>query len=235
MKLSYFDEFVKAANVELPDEWRDVIDCLANGNVPKSFPDIRAIDDLTGLFSLDEDLNDYKSKIEGMVQGSIAPMMLKDAVNSLGMFGYISEAGAKFLAKRYEGKTIIDPMAGRGWFAKAMRAQGVKVIAGDLHADKITTVTDVLTMDAEELVSKYKDEADILMLNWSPYDEDCDFRAASSWGADKLIVFYGELGMCCGSPQFASSYSVGANVTEFPDLNCAVLRRLGYYEGHFRT
>ncbi|WP_210499550.1 hypothetical protein [Vibrio crassostreae] len=216
---------VDAMTDPLPIEWQTVIKSLEAGEVPESFPDAIAMDDYGNIFS-DKPID---------FGATSRTLRIKGYINDLGMFGYYSKKGAEYLANRYKGKTIIDPMAGAGWFAKAMREQGFKVIAGDLNADKIRTVTDVIPADCEALVKEFGEEADVLFFNWAMFDDPSDLRAALEWGGDKPIVVYGELGGCCNSDEFYDAFTITEELSDFPDLNCAVLRRLRFCEGTIAT
>lgn len=189
-----------------------IIESMKNGEVPNMFPYVSPIDSFE-----DRDIS-----IELKLKQSLQSIMLKDEINKLGMWGYISQNGAQWLVERFPGKTWLDPFSGRGWLAKALRDAGAVVIAGDI--DPNNPVTDVITSDAFDLVEKYKDQADILLISWTYDDSDVDYKAALSFGKDKDIILYGHTGVCFSSA-LVNSLSFEEDLSEHPDMIARPMER----------
>lgn len=124
-----------------------------------------------------------------------------------GMWLYVDQAYAKRLAKWLDGRSILDPMAGRGWLAKALRKEGIKVNASDLQPNgwrkncPYEPVTNVKTKDIKDAIKESKE--DVMILSWVPYGFDVT-EESSLWGQDRPILFLGELGDCCSTYRYAN-------------------------------
>ena len=214
----------------ISSKWKDFFDNLAKGSIPDTIPHEKSIDYIdfdslpwkTDKKSTDKFANEINIRF-----------MKKELMNTFGMYGPISKSGAKFLKNRFDGKVFIDPIAGRGWFAKALREAGATVIAGDLHADKIDPITDVLCMEGEELIEKYGETSDILILSWAHFDENVDYRCAMKWGSTKPILVYGEFASCCNSEEFVRTFDAVEYISDFPDLSYKPLKNCSMQQGYF--
>ena len=157
-----------------------------------------------------------KDVIDGVIPTSIPNFELEDSgyyhmrnIIALqnGMWLYIYKDYAKQLSKWLDGRSALDPMAGRGWLAKALRDEGIKVNASDLNPrgwssqHNYVPVTNVVEMDIRESIQKSKD--DVLILSWVPYDFDV-IKESSLWGEERPILFLGELGGCCSTDSYAN-------------------------------
>lgn len=211
----------------IPKEHQELIDNISSGNIPSCFPDVNPIDDIKG-FSL------QKNSIQEMLSRQFIAMSFKDAMQSMGMYGYISQEGARYLASKFGPKTrFLDPISGRGWIAKAMRDTGFNYIASDIDSDN-NPVTDVLELNAKDSVIKHKNDADVLVLSWPERGNIADHEAAMEWGSDKPILLYGEHGKSCNSQEFLQNFEVTEVLSEFPDLRAKptiyTTLLLGYYK-----
>ncbi|PSV00519.1 hypothetical protein [Photobacterium kishitanii] len=211
-----------ALNVYNIEGAQEFLETLSQGNIAPSFPSVGALDDLSVFGQKPFDPS-----------ALLSLSVFHDIVASTNlMFGYISKSGAAYLANKFKGKTFIDPIAGRGWFAKALREQGVTVYAGDHDVDTLCPVTEVENSDCVDLVNKYKDEADILLLSWAHFKDTSDLDSALEWGAGKPIIVYGELGASCNSQEFCEIFITDELISDFPDLNCKRLKRVTMRLGH---
>ncbi|MGD1524139.1 hypothetical protein [Vibrio owensii] len=190
-----------------------IVNTIESGEIPSCFPEVSAIDDVS-LLKFDH--ND----IQGMLNRQFTAMSFKDAMQNLGMFGYISHSGAKYILDRVgHDKRFLDPLCGRGWIAKALEAQGASCIASDIDPTYSgVPVTSTLKIDAHESVKAHKELSDILILSWPERDNEADFLAAKEWGSDKPIILYGEWGRSCNSTDFLNNFRVIEIWEDFPDL-----------------
>jgi len=124
------------------------------------------------------------------------------------MWLYVDQPYAKRLAKWLNGRSVLDPFAGRGWLAKALSDEGVHVNAGDIEAQP-KSVFDVKEISAEDLAKESKE--DIMILSWVPYGYHA-FDVSENWGKDRPILFLGELGDCCSTEEYSN------HVREFKSL-----------------
>lgn len=195
-------------NISLPEsitkEQQEIIDALQNGELPKIFPATWPIDRIS---TKTEDIGNAIGR-------TMQSLMLKDMINNLGMWGYISQKGANWLVERFPNKTWIDPFAGRGWFAKALRESGAKVIAGDIEPGK--PVTEVIESEASDLIKDYGHTADILLLSWTQNLNDSDAKAALSFGKNKDVILYGHPGVCF-SQNLLDIFHLDEFLIDFPD------------------
>lgn len=201
---------------QLTEEWKILFQTLKEGKIPEYFPHQHAINDMSNLRL--ETPRD-RSSIVDMMEKQKLNFMTKELVNTYGMFGIISKAGAQYLVEKHKGCRFIDPIAGRGWMAKALREAGAEVVAGDLYASQISPITDVVESDAEALIDEYGSTCDILLLSWAPYDDNIDYKCALKWGTDKPILVYGEFNGCCNSKDFCNIFSTVEFCDDFPDLS----------------
>lgn len=135
-------------------------------------------------------------------------------------------------SKLTPGATILDPFAGRGWFKKAMEAQGFTVIATD-SGSWGALGEGVERMDALESVHKYGSQADYLFIGWPPYNEPIDNKVLTAvvsgdTGFIGSILLAGEgAGGCTGSDEFHDNLPKYYEEVHFFEAH----RRLkGYYD-----
>jgi hypothetical protein len=135
---------------------------------------------------------------------SMSTMQVGHWIQSCGMYGKITKDTASDLAEVIGDGIVLDPMAGNGWAAKALREAGVKTIASDDDSWNISK--DIEKLDAMESLKKYGNKISHLLISWAPYGSDIDVKllreARENFPQITIInVGEGEQG-CTGSPDF---------------------------------
>lgn len=135
---------------------------------------------------------------------SMSTMQVGQWLQSCGMYGKITKDTAEDLSEIIGDGTVLDPMAGNGWAAKALREAGVKTIASDDDSWNISK--DIEKLDAMESLKKYGNKISHLLISWAPYGSDIDVKllreAREKFPHITIInVGEGEQG-CTGSPEF---------------------------------
>jgi len=108
---------------------------------------------------------------------------------------------------------ILDPLAGRGFLAKALREQGIAVIATDDHSWSPTSASymydypdSIEKIDALDSLYEYSDVITHLVIAWTPYGNDIDYqllRTVYEEFPHIRVVNIGETsGGCTGSIRF---------------------------------
>lgn len=140
----------------------------------------------------------------GESRNSFESMLISRYLQTCGMYGKIMKETADDIAANVGDGTVLDPMAGNGWAAKALREAGVKTIASDDDSWEISK--DVEKLDALESLKKYGDKTSHLLISWAPYGSDIDVKllreVRKNYPHITIInVGEGEQG-CTGSPEF---------------------------------
>lgn len=100
------------------------------------------------------------------------------------------------LSDYLEGKTVLEVFAGNGYLSSLLREKGIQVHATSLfsghdgHANGL--FFPVEEMDAEQAVSKYGQEYDVLLISW-PVVSNKALKALRRWGSEKPVVYIGEV------------------------------------------
>jgi len=93
-------------------------------------------------------------------------------------------------------RTVLEVFAGNGLLASKLASRGVDIIATSQFAGhdghEIGLHHRVLEMDATEAVLTVGSNAEILLMSWPTADEGAT-KAALAWGADRPIIFIGEI------------------------------------------
>lgn len=149
--------------------------------------------------TLPADLSDY-----GDVRNSFESMRISHWLQSCGMYGKVMKDTASDLSEIIGDGVVLDPMAGNGWAAKALREAGVKTIASDDDSWNISK--DIEKLDAMESLKKYGNKISHLLISWAPYGSDIDVKllreARENFPHITIInIGEGEQG-CTGSPDF---------------------------------
>lgn len=79
--------------------------------------------------------------------------------------------------------------------AQALNHHGVEITATDDYSwdsAKNKKVFDVKQYDAVEAVRSLGKNHDILLVSWSPYNDETICRASEEWGSDRPIIYIGE-------------------------------------------
>lgn len=137
-------------------------------------------------------------------RNSLESMQISRWMQTCGMYGKITKETAADIAVNVGDGTVLDPMAGNGWAAKALREAGVKTIASDDNSWEISK--DVEKLDAMESLKKYGDKISHLLISWAPYGSDIDVKLLREVRANYphvtiINVGEGEEG-CTGSSEF---------------------------------
>lgn len=102
---------------------------------------------------------------------------------------------------------VLDPMAGKGYFVKAMREEGVKTIGSDDKSwGNVQTDDGIENLDAVKSLKKYGNDITHLVMSWAPMDGKIDKEMYDLVKNDYphiTIVNIGEdQGGCTGSEVF---------------------------------
>lgn len=98
-------------------------------------------------------------------------MHMHQIAQSCGYYAKITKSVARNLKNTYfSDSVILDPLAGEGWLAKALREEGIPVYATDDKSWKTDMNPDVETLDCIESLHKYGSEATVLVISWPPYN-----------------------------------------------------------------
>lgn len=93
-------------------------------------------------------------------------------------------------------RKVLEVFAGNGLLASRLAARGVDIIATSQFSGHdghdFGMHHRVLEMDATEAVLTVGSNADILLMSWPTADEGAT-KAALAWGADRPIIFIGEM------------------------------------------
>lgn len=111
-----------------------------------------------------------------------------------GMWAIVDLTWTKQLAEWIGKRTVLEIMAGKGWLAEALKAHGIDIIATDSREwddrhQACKLESSVIELDAVEAVKHYS-VRDILLVSWSPYEDDTIDRACEHW--KKPIIYIGE-------------------------------------------
>ena len=146
-----------------------------------------------------------KSKfINCLLQGKIPEEPPKRDMNSWelrkiaterNMWALVSRDWVKVLAQRIKDKKVLEIMAGAGWLAKALSDEDIEIFATDDYRWAVRNrklIYDVKKYDGFKAVRDFKNQYDILLVSWPPYDEEeiCDI--CKEWGEVKPIIYIGE-------------------------------------------
>lgn len=139
-----------------------------------------------------------------------------NAFMKLGYFGRATKEVARDLARNIGKGTVLDPLAGKGYFAKALRDAGVKTIATDDYSWKEQHTFEKL--DAIDSLKKYGDRISHLLISWAPYESTIDLellRLKRDRFPHITIINVGEQsGGCTGSEEFWEEFTI--NEPDYP-------------------
>ncbi|MFS1426083.1 hypothetical protein LMH73_002540 [Vibrio splendidus] len=189
--------------IMLPCDVVAQIDLLRDGNIADSLAVFKDYVENGSKHSSDSDVL-FPDFLSIDMAKQMRSMMVNTALQEAGMFAPVSFLVATEIMDLFPSAVFIDPIAGRGFIAKALREKGATVIAGDLCSAE--PITPVETVDALELVKREKDSADVLLLFWSDMGDDIDLKVAMEWGCTKPIIVMGEPSGCTGSANFADGF-----------------------------
>lgn len=169
-------------------ESEEFIASVGNGEIPESFP---------------------------QSENFISDFSMHQKLMSRGYFGRATKEFARSFKKEVgDNAVILDPMAGKGFMAKAFQEQGLKVIASDdfsweaVQGEHIG----VKNMDAMESVRKHAKYATHMVVSWPPRETTIDrdiMNTAREENPDITLVYIGEgENGCTGSAELWESYDV---------------------------
>lgn len=135
---------------------------------------------------------------------SLQSSMMHGSLQDCGYYGKFTKTVARSIANNVGDGVILDPMAGNGFAAKALREAGVKTIASDDNSWKISS--EIENMDALDSLRKHGDKISHLLISWAPYESDIDvklLREVRTNFPHITIINIGEsYGGCTGSEEF---------------------------------
>lgn len=132
------------------------------------------------------------------------------ALQDEGMYAMLTHEFCAALTKWLDGRTILDPFAGRGWLGLGVSAHGGNVICSDDDSwniiQKKQAVHTVDVIDAVASVKKYGKSADVLAILWAPNNNTIDYEVAKAMhevNPNAIILYIGEdYGGCTSSNEF---------------------------------
>lgn len=136
------------------EDAKELCKTIAAGEIPQNIPLSLAFDD-------------------GWRSG-MASIITHSELMDLGYYGRATKDTAESIAANVGDGTVLDPMAGRGFFAKALREAGVKTIASDDYSWKMQA--DFEKLDAIESVKKYGNQISHVLLSWVPHGSGKDLE-----------------------------------------------------------
>lgn len=189
-------EYSKIANFS--EEENAMIHAVERGEIPehfpKSFTDPESLRSVMSHSHLSQ--HGYYAKVTKEFAGNLKQKIGADAV-------------------------VLDPMAGRGFFAKAMREQGVKTFASDDKSWNSKHTDSVEDMDAYQSLEKYGDKTSHLVLSWAPMDGNADekliHRVKEKYPHITIINIGEDEGGCTNSQGFWDEVYNGDYDTHYPD------------------
>lgn len=178
----------------LNDETKEYMRSFLNGEIPESLPE--------SLSSGSYNSNDFMTGI-----------IVHQKSLDYGHYAKITKKFAKNLAESLnKDSVILDPMAGKGYFVKAMREQGIATIGSDDKSwDSAQTDVDngIEDMSAIDSLNKYGNNITHMVISWAPYGSDIDEQLYQTVKKDFphiTIINIGEdEGGCTGSEKFWES------------------------------
>lgn len=200
------------------------------------------IDRHDSLPSFYYELNEnYKAVVDSLVNGEVPEVLLPDNdnfINSIRLHGFFQDVGYYGrVTKDFVGNlkayisdsgcsnpVVLDPMAGKGFFVKALRESGVKTIASD---DKSwaaqSSDRSILDLDAIDSLRKHGGKVTHLVMSWPPYAVDIDYRLykviREEFPHIKIIYIGESNGGCTGSDDFHSAVFEDEGVSvDYPDV-----------------
>lgn len=150
---------------------------------------------------------------ENHFNATMKESILKEKFNEMGMFCFVSWDWINPLSEWIGDRKCLEVMSGRGWLSKALRENGVDVIATDdfsWHKEERFTkwnnlVTPVEELDAVEAVTRYGKFIDVLIMTWA-YMDDTAYRVIKELhrvNPKALVVVCGEgYGGCTADDNF---------------------------------
>lgn len=172
-------------------EAKNFLTDIVTGEVPEFFP-----------YNLDYNVveNDFSSG-ESIFSSQIHQIGMQS-----GYFSKITKEVAKELSVYIYDNVLLDPFAGRGYFVKAMREQGVKTIGSDNKSIRLPGNDQIEELDALESLKKYGKDVDFVAMNWVSGGSEIDYKLyklIKQQYPHITILHIGEgQGGCTGSEKF---------------------------------
>lgn len=188
-----FDEtrkYTERTRSPLFNDEEEYVKSLLLGEIPSIFP-------LTlSRFGNSDDLYDYAS--------------FHSFDQSVGFYAKItkdfSKRLASFILESSDNPVVLDPLAGKGYFVKALREQGIKTIGTDNKSWEEKQCDGFESIDALKSLEKYGKYITHLVVSWAPYGSTIDvelYRLLKSKFPHVVLIYIGEhAGGCTGSEQF---------------------------------
>jgi len=150
--------------------------------------------------------SDFSSAIPMIAPSSFAGSAIaREWVTNRGMWAMVTTPFARALAEWLHGTQVLEIMAGRGWLAKALSQERIRVIATDNNSwdkrhSKSEPVFDVLPYEASDAIREFGNVCNVLLVSWPPYDALDIVEAIKLWGTGRPIVYIGEGEGGCNAP-----------------------------------
>lgn len=138
---------------------------------------------------------------------AIETFYARDACTHRGMWAIVDRQWTKHLADWIGERRCLEVMAGAGWLARALHDHGAAIRATDDYSwdarqhGQMERVYPVDQCDALAAVEWYGD-ADVLIVSWSPYEDDTIIHVCDAWGTTRPIVSIGEEDGCNAPPEW---------------------------------
>lgn len=188
-----FDEtrkYIERTRSPLSNNEEEYVGSLLQGEIPSIFPSA------SSRFNSSVDVSDYVSFHSFDQSVGFYAKITKDFSKSL----------ASFIFESSDNPVVLDPLAGKGYFVKALREQGIKTIGTDNKSWDEKQCDGFESIDALNSLEKYGKYITHLVVSWAPYGSTIDvelYRLLKSKFPHVVLIYIGEHpGGCTGSEQF---------------------------------
>ena len=205
-------------DVDLIDEcYTKILLPISNDQEPEDLPDSLGEPPIP-FFKDEPTLADIENFFLGS-RPNIVSFYMWEFVTQHWMWAYVSRPFLDAFATYLEGKTVLDPFAGRGWLARGLRERGIHVIATDLHPwPDEASLTEIFPMDALEAIQTYGPTVDTIILSWVPINDPIDVAIVKENRHNSLLhkelIWMGENGGTSGSAGFSK-------IIKYPETSAA--------------
>lgn len=159
---------------------------------------------------------------------------LRSLCTENGMWAIVDMEWTARLAEWIGDRQVLEIMAGKGWLAKALALQAVKINATDSkewHKGR-EEIFPVKKLSATTAVNRYGEKSQVLLVSWPPYGDKAILEALALWGTGKPIIYIGEgQGGCTGCDEFHDNFHPNRKIEiplpQWPGIHDRV--RIGYY------
>lgn len=166
---------------DAPDFFNEVnqfLDDIQNDKIPETFP---------------EHPDCFFDFSETNLKKDTIMMLVRSYCQSIGYYGVVTKDYCKELKDYIGDKKVLEIMSGRGFLAKGLSEEGVYVKATDdlSWSNMKNSVFNIENQSAIDAVKQNKDNFDILLISWPPFNEYAINDVIKEWGSKKEILYIG--------------------------------------------